>query len=73
MNWIIDNKINLTEICEAENWHLASVRKRMEGEGIDARDAEAFAAFAFADEATVRDDAPEDLVTDEQYNRLTVR
>ncbi len=71
-DWMLDGKINLTQICEKEEWHLASVVAALRGEGVPVTDAEAFAGFVFCDEATISDDRPEDHVTDEQYDRLTL-
>ena len=63
-------RIKLTTICEESNWHLATVIDRLYDAGLLRKDAEAFAAFAFADHAEVRDQDPEDVVTDEQWEQL---
>lgn len=70
--WIVDGSINVTDICEAANWHLATVHDRLIAAGLNREDAEAFAAFVFEDMAVVKAGRPEDLVTDEQYERLDV-
>jgi len=69
-DWMIDGCINLTALCENERWHLASVIARLQQIGLERRDAQAFACFAFAD-AAVAGDWPDELVTPEQRARLT--
>ena len=61
--------INLTQICIACKWHLATTQAMLVDHGLSRRDAQAFAAFAFADHAEVGDN-PDDLLTDDQNDRL---
>jgi len=72
MGWMIDGKIALDAICEREQWHRRSVIDALVGEGLTLAEAEAYTSFAFADHATVSDDRPEDLVSEEQWERLTL-
>ena len=53
--WVIDDRIDLTKILEDEEWHLSSVIAALKLAGLTQEDAEAFAAFAFADKAESRD------------------
>jgi len=69
-DWIVDDKINLSVLCEEAGWHLATTVDRLAGEGLSHQDAEAFADFAFADEAGDGDE--QDYVTDDQYERITL-
>ena len=71
MNWKFDG-IDITAIAEKNDWHLASAVEELESHGIAPRDAEAAMAFIFASNAKHSDDTPEDLVTDEQWDRLTI-
>lgn len=70
--WIIDGKINLDQTAEESNWHLATTIAKLQEQGLERRDAEDFADFAFSDHAAVRDRRPEECVTDEQWDRLTL-
>lgn len=72
-SWLIDGTMNLTALCEREEWHYASVKRALNAAGLAQRDAEAFASFAFADLAPVIDEPPEELLTDEQYERLSLK
>lgn len=75
MGYKIDRKIDLTGICVAANWHLQSVIEALVGAGVERRDAECFAAFAFADFALECggdcDGDPSDELTAEQWERLS--
>lgn len=70
--WILDGKIDLSAICAESNWHRLTAIERLTGmEGVgNRREAETFIDFVFCDKAT--DERPEDHVTDEQYERLSV-
>lgn len=65
---ILDGWVDLTGICEGAGWHLASAIDALTELGIDKRDAEAYADFAFAERAAVSDGAE---LTPEQAARLT--
>jgi len=72
----VDNRIDLTAVCEAAGWHLATAIDGLAEKGIAVADARAFAAFAFNEHAiknggTVDQDS-EDLVNDEQWDRLSI-
>lgn len=73
MDWIIDRTINLSRTARENGWHLASVTAALEKKGLPRWEADAFAAFVFADAAAVRDGEPEEHLTDEQWERLSVR
>lgn len=70
--WIIDGTINLTAICTAADWNSASIIDGLVAAGLTRSDAEAFADFACADHATRSDRTPEECVSDEQYERITL-
>lgn len=63
-------KVNLSVIAEKNNWHLASVISDLQAEGIDRRDAEAFASFIFNHHAEITDCEASECVTHEQWERL---
>ena len=69
-HWFIDGHIDLTGVCENEDWHLASVERALVELGISKRDAEAFTDFAFHVSAAVTDDPAELSV--EQFQRLSI-
>lgn len=75
MTWKIDNKINLTQICNSADWHLQSIIDALAEAGLDRRDAECFAAFASAAYAMefggACDGDPRDELTDDQWDRLS--
>jgi len=74
MDWMIDGEISSSEICRQEHWHLASVIGALQAQGLPRGDAEAFAAFAFRDKSGMQDgETAEDMVTDEQRARLTLK
>ena len=62
-----ENRINLTETCKAAEWHLATTIDKLLAANLPRDDAEAFAAFAFAEQGG--GDAEQE-VTDEQWDRL---
>jgi len=62
-----ENRINLTETCKAAEWHLATTIDKLMAANLPREDAEAFAAFAFAEQGG--GDAEQE-VTDEQWDRL---
>lgn len=68
--WKIDGKVDLTKACTDAHWHLATAIETLIAQGIERADAEAFAAFIFNEAATVSACRSEDLVTDEQWERL---
>jgi|TARA_Y100000593_G_C4066830_1_gene217148 hypothetical protein len=75
MNDIIDNKINLTQTCEANQWHLGSVVQALVDQGLERSDAESFANYAFNENAIEKGGkvdtiSSDDLLTDEQLERL---
>ena len=70
--WTIDGKVDLTQACTDAQWHLATAIDNLIAHGIDRADAEAFAAFRFNEAATVKNGRSENLVTDEQWERLGV-
>lgn len=76
MNYLIDGEIDLAAICEEAGWHHATCMDKLQEKGLSRQDAEAFAEFAFAERANtmggVTDVEPEECVTVEQWNRLTV-
>jgi len=63
-----ENRINLTETCKAAEWHLATTIDKLLAANLSRDDAEAFAAFAFAEQGQCG--YPEQEVTDEQWDRL---
>lgn len=67
--WMIDGSIDLLQTCVDSEWHLATAVGSLMERGLSRDDAQAFADFAFADVSL--DEAPEDQVTDEQYDRIT--
>lgn len=62
--------IPLGAVCAACEWHLAAVIGALQKAGLSRVDAEAFAAFAFAERAEVRDTDPRDHLNAEQWARL---
>lgn len=73
MRWFIDNSVDLTGACEAGDWHPASVMEKLREQGLSQADAEAYTYFAFEEAAVARDADPEDYVSNEQWERLSVR
>ena len=71
--WIVDDTIDVTAICQRNNWHRASAVAELANVLNNKEDAEAFVSFVFCDSASVSDHRPEDNVTDDQYERLTVK
>ena len=71
-SWIIDHSVDLTETCEKANWHRTTAIDALMATGITRADAEAFVEFAFTEKAKVADCRPEDCVSDEQYERITL-
>jgi hypothetical protein len=76
INWTLDNNINLNTIGDEANWHRATMIDLLVGRGLDRDDAESFVAFAINEKAIIagngRSDTESiDLVTDEQYARLS--
>ena len=72
--WKAD-EIDITAICEAANWHLATAIDGAMAAGFSRTDAAAFVDFVFNEQAiegrgTV-DQASEDFVTPEQWDRLS--
>lgn len=72
-HWFIDGRIDLTGVCEDAGWHLATATEALRGLGLDWRDAEAFADFAFAEKALVKDGSADFPLSDEQEARLSRR
>ena len=64
--------INLTEICKASKWHLATAIEATVAAGATQQDADAVTGFVFNDHAKITDCAAEDLITDEQYDDLSL-
>ena len=73
MKWIIDEKINLTELVETSEWHYATTVQALRDMDIEQREAEGFTAFIFAEVAQIDDCNPMDHLTDEMWSRLTVQ
>ncbi|MBU1249471.1 MAG: hypothetical protein KKB70_12275 [Proteobacteria bacterium] len=71
MPYFLDGKIDLDQICKDADWHLATAVDRLKELGFSRAEAEAFAEFAFNEHAQVTDLASEDLVTDEQWARIS--
>ncbi|HQM48639.1 MAG TPA: hypothetical protein PLJ71_08115 [Candidatus Hydrogenedentes bacterium] len=68
-HWVLDGWIDITGVCEDEGWHLASAIKTLVDLGVEYRDAEAYADFAFHEKAVVkREDGG--VLTPEQRQRL---
>ena len=55
MNVIVDDKIDLTEICERHDWHWGSVVGELVQRGLSRADAEEFAAYIFDSAALATD------------------
>ena len=70
--WIVDGTINLSTVCADANWHRLTVIDELVAKGVARADAAAFVDFIFCDHANVADDNPDDVVTEAQYERLTV-
>uniref|UniRef100_A0A6M3L6X8 Uncharacterized protein n=1 Tax=viral metagenome TaxID=1070528 RepID=A0A6M3L6X8_9ZZZZ len=73
--WKADG-INLTAICVAAEWHLATAIAELEEAGFSRADAAAFAGFVF-NEAAIQsgglvDQASDDFVAEEQWERLEI-
>jgi hypothetical protein len=67
---MIDTSIDLTDVCQRAEWHLATAVSMLTARGLTRDDAEAFTAFQFAEVAT-RGDNSADCVSDAQWDRLT--
>lgn len=72
MLWVIDDTVDLTGACERASWHLGSAIDALVTAGLPRRDAEAYVEFAFSDHAVYDDQRPQECLSDEQWNRLTV-
>jgi len=68
--------ISLADIGNAAKWHRQFMIDALAAKGMSHADAEAFACFAIAEDAIlnggITDSSPEDLVTDAQWDRLTL-
>lgn len=74
MLWLIDHAVKLSTICEGIGWNRLAVKDYLQiEEGMSPADAEAYTAFAFCEHAKVRDCKPEDYLTDEQWERLSIQ
>lgn len=71
--WIVDKRINVTLAAQAAKWHRQSTIDAIVNQGLTPADAAAFTQFVFDDHAEIRDEQPEDAVTDEQWARLSVK
>ena len=74
-HWKAD-EIDVTAICEEAEWHQATAIDLGIAAGFERVDAEAFVEFVF-NEAALEENRPtdgpsEDLVTEEQYDRLSI-
>jgi len=72
----IDGRMNLTKTCEASGWHFASSVQALVDQGLERSDAESFANYAFNENAISKGGkvdtySSDDLLTDDQLNRLT--
>ena len=73
---LIDNKINLTEICRSCDWHLTTAIEELIRNGFSRDDAGSFANFEFNENAiesngkydTVSSD---DYLSDDQLERVS--
>jgi hypothetical protein len=73
--------INITQLCRDANWHLRTAIEEL-SKHLSWEEAESFAEFAFADHADemggvrlsiLLDGRPEDYLTDEQWDRLSLK
>lgn len=69
--WMVDGTVAVEAICEEEDWHLATVIRRLQAAGLSRDDAEVFAQFVFDDHSTTGL-RPEDELTEEQWARLSL-
>lgn len=70
MRWILDDTIDLTQICEDANWVLAVVVEALVGLHIDPPDIDAFTHHVFAIHANGPGFDPARKLTEEQWDRL---
>lgn len=77
MDWMLDEKINLYQICNQAKWNRHNAIEALTRTGVEKTDATAFIDFAFNEYAIENggfvDVNSFDLLTDEQWDRVDWR
>jgi len=68
-SFVVDGTINITEVCQAADWHLATAIEDLLAAGMTHDDAEAYANYRFALAAAEPD--ADRYLSDEQFERVT--